>query len=101
MTDQHSPEPLCPPAMHDPSTVAVVEIEGRWYTRFTTLALPDPRHRGRAAVVGTTYYMPHESLPPTPGDKGGAQGPVVAVTEPAPGSTGVVPARASIDGGAS
>lgn len=57
------PEPLRPPAMHDPTSVAVVQIEGRWYTRFTTLVhIADPRLRGRGAValVGTTYYMPHD-----------------------------------------
>lgn len=51
------PEPLRPPVMHDPSTVAVVNIGGRWYTRFTTLRLPE--RRGFAAV-GITYYMPHD-----------------------------------------
>lgn len=60
MAEDTAPEPLRPPGMHDPSTVAVVQIEGRWYTRFTTIVPPEPRVRGVVSWHGLTYYMPHE-----------------------------------------
>ena len=57
------PEPLRPPAMHDPSTVAVVKIGDRWFTRFTSLRQPDPRLNGAVAYQGLTFYMPHDEAP--------------------------------------
>jgi hypothetical protein len=55
----------------------------------------------KPTALGLRAIEHFESLPPTPGDKGGAGCPVVVQAEPAPGVAGVVtPARASIDEGA-
>jgi hypothetical protein len=77
--DPERPEPLRPPAPHDPSSVEAVEIGGRWYTRFTTLAPHDPRLRGAVAHVGITYYMPHDE--PQAPDPFGPDGWCIAARE--------------------